>query len=113
MATKVDLVKQVRGLNTYKKVINSSFTELVPPPPPVTAPSITVGQFFNYYTQLFYTIPANGFTESHEYLVKTSQEYIGGTVLDAEKLALIEEINSLRQQILDLSNAYLNINKLI
>jgi hypothetical protein len=113
MATKVDLVKQVRGLNTYKKVIKSSFTELVPPPPPVTEPNITVGQFFNYYDQLFYTIPANGFTESHEYLVRTSQEYIGGAVLDAEKQALIEEINSLRQQILDLSNAYLNINKLI
>lgn len=113
MATKVDLVKQVRGLNTYKKVIKSSFTELVPPPPPVTEPNITVGQFFNYYDQLFYTIPANGFTESHEYLVRTSQEYIGGAILDAEKQALIEEINSLRQQILDLSNAYLNINKLI
>jgi len=113
MATKVDLVKQVRGLNTYKKVIKSSFTELVPPPPPANEPNITVGQFFNYYDQLFYTIPANGFTESHEYLVRTSQEYIGGAVLDAEKQALIEEINSLRQQILDLSNAYLNINKLI
>ena len=113
MATKVDLVKQVRGLNTYKKVIKSSFTELVPPPPPVTEPNITVGQFFNYYDQLFYTIPANGFTESHEYLVRTSQEYIGGAVLDAEKHALIEASTSLRQQILDLSNAYLNINTLM
>ena len=113
MSTNVELVKQVRGLNTYKKVIKSSFTELVPPPPPAPVESISIEQFFNYYNQLFYSIPPTGFTESHEYLVKTSQEYIGGTILDSEKQALIEEINSLRQQILDLSNAYLNINKLI
>lgn len=113
MSTKVDLVKQVRGLNTYKKVIKSGFTELVPPPPPTPTQGITIEEFFNYYNQLFYSIPPTGFTESHEYLVKTSQEYIGGAVLDSEKQALIEEINSLRQQILDLSNAYLNINKLI
>jgi hypothetical protein len=114
MSKTVDLVKQVRGLNTYKKAINSSFTELIPPPVVSNTPqTITVQQFFDYYNQIFYTIPAKGLNESHEYLVKTSQEYIGGAVLDSEKQALIEEINTLRQQILDLSNTYININKLI
>jgi len=112
--TVVDLVKEVRGVNTYNKVIDSSFTELVPPPIPAQAPdAVTVEDFFRYYDQLFFEIPASGDSESHESLVARSQEYIGGSVLDAEKQALIEEINALRQQILDLSQTYLTINKVL
>jgi len=42
-----------------------------------------------------------------------SQQYIGGSVIDAEKQALIEEINSLRQQLLDLNQSFTDINSLI
>lgn len=54
MSTSVELVKEVRGVNTYNKVIDSSFTELVPPALPAAAPeSVTVEDFFRYYDQLF------------------------------------------------------------
>ena len=109
----VDLVKQVYGLNTYNKAIDTSFTELVQPTPAVTASIVTVSEFFNYYDQLFFDIPVSGSINSHTYLVERSQQYIGGSVLDAEKQALIEEINSLRQQILDLSQTYLNISNIV
>jgi prefoldin subunit 5 len=46
-------------------------------------------------------------------LVERSQQYIGGSVLDAEKQALIEEINSLRQQLLDLNQTFTNINDIL
>ena len=109
-----DLVKEVRGVNTYNKVIDSSFTELVPAAIPAAAPeTVTVEDFFRYYDQLFFNIPANGASESHESLIARSQEYIGGSILDPEKQALIEEINTLRQQILDLSQTYLTINKVL
>jgi hypothetical protein len=114
MSTTVDLVKEVRGVNTYNKVIDSSFTELVPAAIPAVAPeTVTVEDFFRYYDQLFFNIPANGASESHESLIARSQEYIGGSILDPEKQALIEEINTLRQQILDLSQTYLTINKVL
>ena len=47
MSTTVDLVKEVRGVNTYNKVIDSSFTELVPAAIPAAAPdTVTVEDFF-------------------------------------------------------------------
>ena len=109
----VDLIKQVYGVNTYNKAIDTSFKELVQPSQAVTASIVTVSDFFNYYDQLFFDIPVSGSINSHTYLVQRSQQYIGGSVIDAEKQALIEEINSLRQQILDLSQTYLNISNIV
>lgn len=113
MSQNVNLIKQVRGLNTYSKVIDTSFSELIVPSAPVApTDTITVDQFFQYYESLFYDIPIVGGSNSHEYLVTRSQQYIGGGVMDAEKQALIEEINSLRQQIIELSQTYINIGNL-
>jgi hypothetical protein len=109
----VEMVKEIYGLNTYSKAINTNFTELVSPVQEITASGITVDQFFEYYNQLFFEIPVSGSINSHTYLVETSQQYIGGSVLDAEKQALIEEINSLRQQILDVNQTFTNINEII
>ena len=109
----VNLIKQIYGLNTYTKAIDTNFTELVTPTIEGTNTEITVDQFFEYYDQLFFSIPVDGTINSHTYLVERSQEYIGGSVLDAEKQALIEEINSLRQQILDLNQTFTTINNII
>jgi len=109
----VDLVKQIYGLNTYTKAINTDFTELVTPTVEVTPTTITVDQFFEYYDELFFDIPVSGSINSHQYLVNRSQEYLGGSVIDAEKQALIEEINSLRQQLLDLNQSFSSINNIV
>lgn len=109
----VKLVKKTRGLSTYNKVVNTAFTELVSPPVP-EAPIVepNVESFFAAYEELFFDIPAEGTINSHQYLVQRSQEYLGGSVNDPEKQALIEEINSLKQQLLDLGQTYFTINKL-
>jgi hypothetical protein len=112
MTENVILVKKVYGVNTYNKAIDTSFSELIAPPVELPSTTITVDEFFGYYNQLFYDIPIDGETNSHMYLVTRSSQYIGGSVVDAEKQALIDEINSLRQQIIDLSQTYLTINKL-
>lgn len=109
----VEMVKEIYGLNTYTKAIDTNFTELVTPTSEVTASAVTVDQFFEYYNQLFFDIPVSGSINSHTYLVEASQQYIGGSVLDAEKQALIEEINSLRQQILDINQTFTNINEIL
>ena len=109
----VELVKEIYGVNTYTKAVNTSFTELVTPTVEATASVITVDQFFQYYDDLFFDIPVSGSINSHVYLVERSQQYIGGSVIDNEKQALIEEINSLRQQLLDLNQSFTSINDIL
>lgn len=108
----VKFIKEVRGINTYKKVIDTNFTELVSPTPVIVQPTVTVADFFTYYDQLFFDIPVSGSINSHAYLVEKSSQYIGGSVVDLEKQALIEEINSLREQLIEITSTYLNISQL-
>lgn len=108
----VQLQKRVRGISTYTKAIDTSFTEFVLPAPTEIEDTVTVERFFELYEQLFFDIPAEGTINSHQFLVARSTQYLGGSTIDPEKAALIEEINALRQQILELGDTYLTINNL-
>jgi hypothetical protein len=115
MSQEVKLVKEVYGRNTYTRVIDTSFSELYTPVTASTAPNtqLTVELFFDAYNDLFFQIPATGDINSHEYLVKRSTEYLGGGVLSDNEKAYIEEINSLRQQLLEANTNYLNLNNIV
>lgn len=114
MSEKVELIKEVYGRNTYPRVIDTSFSELYNPNIPATVTQqVTVEQFFDLYNQLFFQIPATGEVNSHEYLVARSTEYLGGVVLTDTEKAYIEEINSLRQQLLEANASYANLTKII
>jgi hypothetical protein len=92
--------------NQYQRVIDTSFTQLVEPPPTasIVAPTISVAEFFQNYQQIFFQIPKFGEINSHEYLIKTSQEYIGNSnSIDGDTIqALIDEITQLREENLNL-----------
>jgi hypothetical protein len=95
--------KIVYDKSQYERVINTSFTQLVQPQITSSLPTITVAEFFQNYQELFFSIPKFGDTNSHEYLVKTSGEYIGSTNVNDDLIqALLEETNQLRQENLDL-----------
>lgn len=91
--------KIIYDKNQYEKVINTSFTQLVQPQVTSSIPTVTVAEFFQNYQELFFSIPKFGDTNSHEYLVKTSGEYIGSTNTNDDLIqALLEETNQLRQE---------------
>jgi hypothetical protein len=114
MDQQISLVKEVYGRNTYTKVVDTSFSELYTTVTGSAAqPTVTVEQFFDYYNQLFFQIPATGEVNSHQYLVARSTEYLGGATLTDNERAYIEEINALRQQLLEQSQNYLDLNKLV
>ncbi len=109
MGQQIKLTKQVYDKNQYQKVIDTSFTQLVQPTTPTGSALPSVNQFFDYYNQLFFDIPKFGETNSHEYLIKTSQEYIGASnVINDEIQALIDEVTELRQENLDLQQQLLS-----
>ena len=95
--------KLVYDKSQYEKVIDTSFTQLIQPQVTSSLPTITVAEFFQNYQELFFSIPKFGDTNSHEYLIKTSGEYIGSTNVNDDLIqALLEETNQLRQENLDL-----------
>jgi hypothetical protein len=101
----ITLTNTVYNKNQYERVIDTSFTQLVQPQvtASVVAPTISVAEFFQNYQQLFFQIPRFGESNSHEYLIKTSQEYIGSSGANDDTIqALISEITQLRQDNLDL-----------
>jgi hypothetical protein len=106
----ITLNKNVFEKRQYEKVIDTSFTQLVQPAvtSSVVAPSISIAEFFTNYQTLFFEIPKYGNINSHEYLIKTSQEYAGDFNNDETIQALIEEVTQLRQENLDLQQQILN-----
>ena len=103
MANKVDVKKTVFNKPQYIKTIDTTFNELG-----VTnivndiESTVTVEKFFEYYDELFYEIPSTGENNSHEFLVKTSGEYINYDQDSEIVQALQDEITSLRQENLEL-----------
>jgi hypothetical protein len=102
MSENINLNKQVYNKGDYQKVINTSFTQLgVQTIQEQLAAQPTVEEFFNMYNELFYQIPELGTTNSHEYLIKTSSEYINYDANSEEIAALQAEIAQLRIDLLD------------
>jgi hypothetical protein len=102
------LNKTVYDSTQYKKVVDTSFSQITPPPLP-KEDTVTVGEFFTYYNTIFYDIPTNGSINSHEYLVKTSGEYINASSPNEEVQLLLDEITSLRQQLLEVQQQVINL----
>ena len=103
MEQKVDTKKKVFNKAQYPKTINTQFSQLgVTSITQAIAETPTVEKFFNLYDELFYDIPALGATNSHEYLVKTSGEYIDFDQQNEIIEALQQEITNLREENLKL-----------
>ena len=99
--SELQLSKKLYDKSAYLNTINNQFTELVPSTPE-GVDVLTVEEFFELYNELFYEIPKEGETNSHEYLVKQSTNYIGSQVITEDIQALLDEITSLREENLTL-----------
>jgi hypothetical protein len=102
MAEDINLNKEVFNKEVYTKTINTSFNELgVQSIEDQVNEQPTVQEFFNLYNELFYQIPEVGDTNSHEFLIKTSRDYINFEEENETILALQNEISNLRREILE------------
>ena len=102
MATNINLNKNVFNKPQYQKTIDTSFSQLgVKTIQEQLDEQPTVQEFFDMYNQLFYEIPEEGETKSHEFLVKTSGDYIEFDGLNDEITALQDEISQLREDLLE------------
>lgn len=103
MAENVKLNKEVFSKISYQKTIDTSFKEFgVKTIQEQINEQPTVQEFFDMYNTLFYQINELGPTNSHEYLIKTSSEYINFSENNEIIELLQNEIAQLREELLTL-----------
>lgn len=102
MKQQLPIKKTVFDKNAFNALVNREFSQLIDLNPSTTDSNVfSVEDFFNLYEQLFFDIPKNDETNSHQYLVNKSSEYLGiKNQNDIDVQLLQDEITSLREQLL-------------
>lgn len=109
--SQIPIEKQVFDKNQFGKVIDTEFTQLINQQTEIPTPTFTLDDFFTLYDQLFYQIPKEGDANSHRYILQREAEYLG-VIIDQDNIqALLDEITTLRQQVLDAQTALNEINQ--
>jgi hypothetical protein len=98
MSKDIQIKKTVFSKDNFEKVIDRSFKTFAQPP--VVEEQLTVQQFFVEYENLYYDIPPEGETNSHQYLIQKSSEIVDFDKNTDEIQPLLDEIAQLREEIL-------------
>lgn len=108
MANEIRLQKTVYEKGNVDKVIDRTFSTFAQPVPVEDLP--TVEEFFELYEQLYYEIPIEGVTQSHQYLVQRSSELLNFEKDTDDIQPLLDEIAILREQILEYQQQLIEAN---
>jgi hypothetical protein len=110
--SQIPIQKQVFDKDQYGKVIDTQFRQLLNPQATEETPTFTLDDFFELYDQLFYQIPKEGDANSHRFILQREAEYLGVIIDQDDIQALLDEITSLRQQVLDAQTALNDLNQI-
>jgi|TARA_R110002153_G_scaffold113806_1_gene256243 hypothetical protein len=109
MANEVKIQKTVFNKEQFDRVIDRTFSTYAQPVE--EDQETTVAEFFDLYDKLYFEIPVYGDFQTHEYLVKKSGE-LADFEKDTEDIQpLLDEISTLREQILEYQNQIIELNK--
>ena len=97
--------------DTYSRVIDTQFSQLLNQGAGEETLSFTVDDFFQLYDELFYQIPKEGDTNSHQYILQREADYLGVSISQDDIQALLNEITSLRQQVLEAQQTINDLTK--
>lgn len=111
--SQIPIEKQVFDKNQYGRVIDTQFNQLLNQQQAEPTPVFTIDDFFELYDQLFFQIPKEGDTNSHRFILQKEAEYLGVIIDQDDIQALLDEITSLRQQVLDAQTALNELNKIV
>ena len=99
--SQITVQKTVFNKDTYNRVIDTQFRQLINQGVTQESLSFTVDDFFQLYEDLFYQIQKEGDTNSHKYIIQKEADYLGVSINQDDIQALLDEITSLRQQVLE------------
>jgi len=106
----IPIERQVFDKDTFGRVINTQFSQLLNQQQAEENPVFTLEDFFELYESLFFQIPKEGDNESHRYILEKTAEYLGVIISQDDIQALLDEITNLRQQVLDLQTTLSSIS---
>jgi hypothetical protein len=95
------LQKTVFNKNAYDTVIDTQFRQLLNQKVEPETPEFTIEDFFQLYENLFNSIPDEDDINSHRYILQKEADHLGVSINPDDVNALLAEITSLRQQIVD------------
>ena len=107
MANEIRLKKTTFNKEQYSKVVNKEFTTFIPPTQ--EEDTDTVAEFFRLYSKLFYEIPTEGETNSHQYILRESSKLVDFDKDTTEIQPLLDEITDLRERLLQVNTQLIEI----
>ena len=109
--SQISVQKTVFNKDTYGRVIDTQFRQLINQDVVDETPSFTIDDFFQLYEDLFYQIPKEGDTNSHQYILQKEADYLGISISQDDVQALLDEITLLRQQVLETQQTVNDLTK--
>ncbi len=94
----VRLNKKVYSKEELEKSVDNTFKTFVDE---VEEDNDTIAEFFRLYEKLYYEIPTEGETNTHEFLIRESSKLVQLEKDDSEIQPLLDEITDLRQRLLE------------
>jgi hypothetical protein len=98
--SQISIQKTVFNKESFNKVVNTQFTQLGMQS--AALPEFTIDDFFRLYEQVFYQIPKEGNSNSHQYILQKEADYLGIDLNTDNVQALLDEITVLRQELINL-----------
>jgi hypothetical protein len=109
--TQISFSKNIFSKEDFNKVIDTRFKQLVGVQP--AQENITLDDFFQMYEDLFFEIPKEGDIQSHRYILNKTADYLGVKLSEENDIqALLDEITSLRSELLSTNKTLLDLNKI-
>jgi hypothetical protein len=109
--SQIPIQKTVFNKDTYSRVVDTQFSQLINQGAEEETLSFTVDDFFQLYDEVFYQIPKEGDTNSHQYILQREADYLGISISQDDVQALLNEITSLRQQVLEAQQTINDLTK--
>jgi hypothetical protein len=109
--SQIPVQKTVFNKDTYGRVVNTQFSQFLNQNAVEETLSFTVDDFFQLYDELFYQIEKEGDINSHRYILQREADYLGVSISQDDIQALLNEITSLRQQVLEAQQTINDLTK--
>ena len=109
--SQIPVQKTVFNKDTYGRVIDTQFSQFLNQEAVEETLSFTVDDFFQLYDELFYQIEKEGDINSHRYILQREADYLGVSISQDDIQALLNEITSLRQQVLEAQQTINDLTK--